>query len=212
MDYVHIDPTYSGDLDSLDLRPGPLPPAWRNIGNLPALDAPALAALGWYPVVDASPAPGPFETLGAAHYRLDRGVVTLTRALTRLPEATIVERQCARIDAYLAQRLGAATVDYNTRTFQADPVSQSRIAAKVLGINNHQRLGRPGPYLPEGYTWRDADNVNVPLNDEQLVALAEAMAGVVEALIKAAHTVKDRVRFAADPGSVDITTGWPGEE
>jgi hypothetical protein len=63
--------------------------------------------------------------------------------------------------------------------------------------------------IPEGYTWRDAENQDVPVTAAEIVQLGLALAGWRSAVIKHGWAIKAVIDAAEDPDAVDITAGWP---
>lgn len=82
-----------------------------------------------------------------------------------------------------------------SHAFDCDMLAQMRITAAVL-------LGQP-------QHWVTADNDTVSLTAADLQAVGAAMGARVAQAVLVARQHKDAVLAAADPLSVDITTGWP---
>jgi hypothetical protein len=71
-------------------RPRALPRAWRNVSGLDLLDAPALAALGWLPWIDAPrPAHDPIHERLVAGVEITEAAARRVWSVERRPEAEI---------------------------------------------------------------------------------------------------------------------------
>lgn len=111
--YVHI---------AEPARPRPLPRNWRNVSGLDRLDPPALADLGWMPVVEGErPAHDPIHE----HLVSDMEITTQTAVriwrVVRRPDAAIpsvldlAEQAIARIDAAAGNVISARYPDHTQR-------------------------------------------------------------------------------------------------
>ena len=64
-------------------------------------------------------------------------------------------------------------VEFEGNLYQADPVSYGNLTGAVAAVTS------VGLALPEGFCWRTADDKNIPMDAETLIALGTAMLGYV---------------------------------
>ncbi len=118
---------------------------------------------------------------------------------------TLATLQSARKSA--AQEAFAARIalgmPWGDAAVQIDDASQGRISAAVL-------MAQYG--LPDGFTWRMADNSAVAMDATSLLAMARAAGAYVTALRMRYWQIVDAIAAAADAeaiAAVDVDAGWP---
>ena len=114
------------------------------------------------------------------------------------------EDRRAEIDAArdLARYSG---VTYNGVCFDSDQVAAGNLTGWAAAV----AAGIP---VPEGFTWRSADNRDIPFTAEDILGLAAAMATKTTACYQRAWSLKAELDELTDYQQVkdfDITTGWP---
>ncbi len=96
------------------------------------------------------------------------------------------------------------TVSYGM--FDCDPVS----VAKITGAVANLLAGSP---LPDGFSWRNADNLDVPMDDVLLKGLGAAAATHVYTQHMIARQLKQAIEDATTEEEVDaVVWPWPAEE
>lgn len=116
--------------------------------------------------------------------------------------ATVQAARKAAAQAAFAARI-ALGMPWGDAAVQIDDASQGRISAAVL-------MAQYG--LPDGFTWRMADNSAVPMDAVALVAMARAAGAYVTALRMRYWQIVDAIAAAADAeavAAVEVDTGWP---
>lgn len=116
--------------------------------------------------------------------------------------ATLRAARKAAAQAAFAARI-ALGMPWGDATVQIDDASQGRISVAVM-------MAQYG--LPDGFTWRMADNSAVPLDAAELVTMARAAGAYVTALRMRYWQIVDAIAAAADAGAVaavDVDAGWP---
>lgn len=125
--------------------------------------------------------------------------------LTTIDPAASVEAQslamCAKVNALRAIKL-AQPVTYMGHQFDSDHEAIMNVNGIVAAIG----VGIP---LPEGFTWRSADNADVPMSSAQLVGLAAAMLAYRSACYSKSWALKAAINATNAPLTVTITAGWP---
>lgn len=109
--------------------------------------------------------------------------------------------RCAEVNARRTRAI-AAGVAFEGYVYDSDSTSLANVTAAVAGA----AAGIP---IPEGFTWRTADNVNVPMDVEQLVALGAAMLAHGSACYAYSWALKDAINDSDDPLSINLDEGWP---
>jgi len=115
--------------------------------------------------------------------------------------AQVRAEQLALVNIVRADQL-ARPVTFNGHDYDADPVSKGNVVATVAAVS----VGVP---LPDGFTWRTSDNVDVPMTSTDLVGLAGTMLARGNAIYAWSWTLKAAIEAADDPSTVDINAGWP---
>ena len=98
-----------------------------------------------------------------------------------------------------------AGMPWEGKVLQVDPQSQALISSSALMAS----LG----VLPEGFSWRMADNSFLSLDAAGMTVMATAAGAYVNALKRAAWALIDAIEAAADKAAlaaVDLDAGWPG--
>jgi hypothetical protein len=94
---------------------------------------------------------------------------------------------------------GCSALGYQWDT---DQKSRDNLSATVAAL----ALGVP---LPSDFTWRTADNADVPVTRAQLAQLAGVFLAFGNACYRRSWVLKAQINAAEDPRAVDISTGWP---
>lgn len=98
---------------------------------------------------------------------------------------------------------------YNTNVFDADQRSPEIISSlsKFADI-----VLSGGDTWPVGFTFRNKNNVDIPLTPKQMIELASTMIIFINEVHKRSVTHKNAIAALVDDPSVrayDVTTGWP---
>jgi hypothetical protein len=93
-------------------------------------------------------------------------------------------------------------VPYAGHVYDSDQRSRDNLSATVAAV-------AAGVPLPDGFSWRTADNVDVPMSPAELVGLAGTMLGYVNMCYARSWALKGELAAAEDPSTVDIESGWP---
>jgi hypothetical protein len=114
------------------------------------------------------------------------------------PLTSIKEAKKVQINAWRKQAIDAG-VAFNGVMFDSDDISRANLTGVVAAAN----AGIP---LPEGFTWRSADNQDIPMDLAALVGLAGTMLAHVNFQYAKSWTLKGVVDAAADAAAVDAVT------
>ena len=106
-----------------------------------------------------------------------------------------------RVNALRSDKL-ALPVTFVGHPFQGDAEAISNINGIIAAIG----VGLP---LPSGFSWRSADNINVPMTPSVLLGLAGTMIKYRSACYVRSWILKATIDASSDPGSIDIISGWP---
>ncbi len=90
-------------------------------------------------------------------------------------------------------------VDYGSYRFDSDDRSRANLTATVAAV-------QAGISLPQGFTWRSAENQDVPFDAANLVSLAAAMLGHVNTQYQKSWTIKAAVSAAGSVEDLDAIT------
>jgi hypothetical protein len=116
----------------------------------------------------------------------------------QLPPVVQIEKQrrdlAARVNA-LRNKAMVAGVMFEGNLYQSDERSRARIAQRLA-------LGT----FPDGFTWRSADNLDVPMDAATFRRFALAMQAHADAFNVRAWALKDEIAAADDPSAIDIET------
>jgi hypothetical protein len=122
---------------------------------------------------------------------------------TRSLEARRLE-VAAQVNGARARALERLVVRINGWTFAADTASY----ANLLGVGLLLVAGEP---LPDGFTWRTADNELVPLTAAQVRGLLKAMVQAREAVYRRSWALKDgAIATSQEPEAIDLEEGVTG--
>jgi hypothetical protein len=91
---------------------------------------------------------------------------------------------------------------YGGNQFDNDDVSRANLAG-ILGMIDR------GLRLPADFTWRSADNKNVPADVRWLGGLSTTMFVYRNKCYRASWILKAMVSASSNPSSVDLTAEWP---
>jgi hypothetical protein len=112
--------------------------------------------------------------------------------------------RCAWIDTQREAEIAAGIqipVAGVVHPFQTAPASRANLAAVVAAVAG-------GMALPAGFSWRDSDNVDVPMDAPTLNALGAAVVAHAWQCHQQARALKAAVAAAADVAAVNAVT-WP---
>ncbi|MGE8629453.1 DUF4376 domain-containing protein [Achromobacter denitrificans] len=90
---------------------------------------------------------------------------------------------------------------YDGHRYDSDLISRTNIIGTAAHIQG-------GSKLPEGFTWRTADNENVPMTEEGVRALGAALLAHVNAQYEISWALKAAVDAAASPEAI-VSISWP---
>lgn len=128
----------------------------------------------------------------------------------RLPASALdaaKARKRADIDAE-RDRQRYSGVTFNGTRFDSDPVSERNLTGWTSAV----AAGIP---VPEGFTWRSADNRDIPFTAEDILGLAATMVAKTTACYQRAWQLKALVDAFTDPADyqqvkdLNITQQWP---
>ena len=159
--------------------------------------------------------PGERLDSGAAQYQTYQTPEAMNTALiasgspadltTIDPSASVATQKiamCAKVNQIRTIKL-ALPVTYNGHRFDSDEAAISNLngMCAVIGV---------GIPVPQGFTWRSTDNVNVPMTAQQLVGLVGAMMVYRSACYQNSWALKAAINASDEPLMVHISDGWPG--
>lgn len=107
----------------------------------------------------------------------------------------------AAVNRLRAEKLGLP-VTFMGHPFDAD-------AEAIGNINGVLAAVGAGVPLPADFSWRAADNVNVPMGPQGIVGLAGTMLVYRNRCYAASWALKAAIAAADHPDTVDINLGWP---
>lgn len=82
-------------------------------------------------------------------------------------------------------------------------------AGSVTNLMQTLTVINAGVALPANFTWRTADDQDIPFDAAAVLALATAIGTHTHDVYKASWQIKKAIKNAADPTTIDITQGWP---
>lgn len=99
----------------------------------------------------------------------------------------------------------AGGFSWNGHVYDTTDVSRLNLtaAASSLGL---------GVSLPSNFTWRSVDNINVPMNNQQLATFAISMMTWVSTIYAVSWNHKEQISNLTSSEAIeayDITVGWP---
>lgn len=107
----------------------------------------------------------------------------------------------ARVNVLRIDKL-SMPVTFLSHPFQSD----AEAIANITGVLAAVGVGLP---LPANFSWRSADNVNVPMNAQVLLGLAGTLMTYRNACYVRSWTLKAQLDAASDPSTIDLASGWP---
>lgn len=108
----------------------------------------------------------------------------------------------ARLEVEYAAQIALGTT-YAGKPLQIDPASTANMTAMAAQV----MAGIP---LPDGFSWRMADNTFLLVTEQQVIGLGATAAARVYALLKALWAAKDAARAATTREEADaVTAVWP---
>lgn len=122
-----------------------------------------------------------------------------TRPSVSVEERRSVARSRVTETREAALRLG---VHWGGHRWDVDQRSQVLLSTWLAAVG-------AGVPLPGGFTWRTADNDDVPLGRRELLELVAAMLGHVQAIYARAWALKAQIDTSAAPEIIDLREGWP---
>lgn len=112
----------------------------------------------------------------------------------------LARRKKTQVNEWRAEALQSATVDHEGHRWQVDETSRSNLQGVVLAA-------MAGVSLPEDFTWRSADDIDVPMQIEQLVSLGATMTLFVNDIYRHSWVIKARIdQFLEDEDREGIET------
>lgn len=133
-------------------------------------------------------------------------MATVNRILITIEE--VRDRRIKEINALRSEKLNQKVIFKGT-AFDADEGSRINLTASaVLAM-------APGGGLPSGFSWKSADNRDIPMQNKDLLAFHGAVTRWVYLNYKASwdHKAKlAKISSIEEAEAYDISTGWPGVE
>lgn len=128
----------------------------------------------------------------------------------RLTESAFLAALASKKQGIDAERDRArcSGVTYNGHRFDSDPVSAGNVTGWAAAVT----AGIP---VPAGFTWRSADNLDIPFSQGDILGLAAAMVAKTTACYQRAWQLKalvDQVTSLDDYpllAGIDIMADWP---
>jgi hypothetical protein len=108
---------------------------------------------------------------------------------------TLRNRKKSKINGSRETAINAGVI-YNDQTYDSDDRSRANLTATVSAL----QAGIP---LPQGFTWRSADNQDVPFDAADLIGLAAAMMEHVNTQYQKSWALKTTVSAAASVEALD---------
>lgn len=101
-----------------------------------------------------------------------------------------------QVNAKRAERL-AEGYAFEDSTFATDPQSIANMTAVLAAIG-------AGVDLPDGFAWRDQNNVNVPMDAETFKRFAGGLLARVNQIYTQSWSKKDEIETSGTPASIDV--------
>lgn len=182
-----------------------LPKGFKNVSGFDLLTPTEQLSYGWYPVVGSEPAFDPtYQTLSAPAYTVNASDVAVSYTVTDFPIDQVKTNKKSAVNLMREQHIQQG-ITWNGNLFETDIASQGKLTAVVTSV-------AAGLTLPANFTWRTADNIDVPMTGQDLKDLAQVVLNHVDACYKNSWVHKDAIDVlttAADVAAYDYTTGWP---
>lgn len=106
-----------------------------------------------------------------------------------------------RVNVMRADRLYAG-YEFDGHRYDSDQAAILNITAVVSAV-------AAGIKLPDGFSWRTADNETVPHTAESITRLAAELLAYIEQCYAASWALKDAIDATKNPSSVDLFSAWP---
>lgn len=120
--------------------------------------------------------------------------------LRSLPVA--IAEAIERLETEYAEQIALGTT-YAGKPLQIDRDSTANMTAMAAQVT-------AGIQLPDGFSWRMADNTFLPVTGAQVIALGATAAARVYALLRVLWAAKDAARAATTREEADaVTATWP---
>jgi hypothetical protein len=163
-----------------------------------------LAQMQWYPFVYTnSPPIIPYEVYTNIDLKWRNGQVEATFVKQQIPLETAKGYRRDEVNSRREELLKAGIV-FQGNTFDTD----DRSIQNIMGVNTRIALGM---VLPAGFTWRSANNLDVPMDNVKILALGASMAHWTDAIYNASWTHKRAIDALTTVDAVinyDTDTGW----
>lgn len=109
---------------------------------------------------------------------------------------------CAVVNAIRSDKLATLTVAALGHTWDADPKSIQNLVGVLVG-------NAAGLFIPDGFTWRTADNLSVSVTPADLATVGGMMQTAVDAVYRESWRLKDTViAQSANPEALDLLALW----
>ena len=130
------------------------------------------------------------------------GTDAVLRMLAECRDAPLAEikRVAADYINNLRERRLLRPVEYNGNSFDTDDRSRSNIMGVALQL-------QAGVALPGGFTWRSADNIDVPFSSDDVIALGLAIGAAVQAVYAWSWQIKAQIASADFDELLNIVRG-----
>lgn len=172
----------------------------RTTGDFNLMSSSIHEAEGFFQVTEV------FEEYDPRYQRLVQQPIdgtTVTYAAVDLPLDHLKERLKEAVNNTRSFKLNNG-FDYDGHTYDSDAASVTNITGKVLSVFI-------GITLEPEFTWRTKDNQDVPMDEEDIVALGEALMGFRTSLYVTSWQHKaaiDALTTGLEVAEYDISTGW----
>ena len=130
-------------------------------------------------------------------------MATIRQVLITLEE--VQEKRSKEVNGLRTQKLLEGFV-FKGNSYESDESSRNRLAAVAA------KLAAPNAALPDNVVWRTADNKNVPMTAEDVLAFQGAMTDWVYSLFDASWKHKSAIgalKTIEEAENYDILEGWP---
>lgn len=92
-------------------------------------------------------------------------------------------------------------------TFMGHPFQSG--TQTLIDLSGLITLVRAGVPLPNDFTWRAADNVNVPMDISGLVGFGATLLVYRNSCFNRSWALKAEIDASSTPGDIDLQAGWP---
>lgn len=121
------------------------------------------------------------------------------------PEVRAIEERRADVRAAAnaaRSRVLFGGVLYEGHRFDSDHASRTSVAIFAAGLE-------AGAVMLPGFTWRSAENVNVPMDADGMKGLAYAMLSHADICYRRSWQLKHLIDESDNPEAIDVESGWP---